>query len=203
MCLRVLVVHPILMTAITLKLEPILHLTDAQFYRLCQANPAAKLERTATGELVIMSPTGGITGNRNIKLSSRLEMWAESNSQGLAFDSSTMFHLPNGAYRSPDAAWLSLPRWEALSPEDREEFSPICPDFVIELRSPSDSLSSLQNKMQEYIENGALLGWLINPKGKQVEIYRQGKVKEVLENPNQLLGEDVLPGFVLDLQGII
>jgi Uma2 family endonuclease len=168
------------MTAITLNLEPILHLTDAQFYRLCQANPAAKLERTATGELVVMSPTGGTTGNRNIKLSSRLEMWAESNAQELAFDSSTMFHLPNGAYRSPDAAWLFLSRWEALTPEDREEFPPICPDFVIELRSPSDSLISLQNKMQEYLENGALLGWLINPKRQQIEIYRQGRNKEVV-----------------------
>ena len=191
------------MTAITLTLEPLIHLTPEQFSQLCRANPDAKLERTAKGELVVMSPTGGSAGNRNIKLSARLELWAETNGTGLAFDSSTMFQLPNGAFRSPDGAWIRLDKWEALTPSEQDAFSPICPDFVVELRSPSDSLKSLQDKMQEYMDNGARLGWLIDPKGKQVEIYRQGREKEVLLSPTQLKGEEVLPGWVLDLRGIL
>ena len=191
------------MTAITLTLEPLIHLTPEQFSQLCRANPDAKLERTAKGELVVMSPTGGSAGNRNIKLSARLELWAETNGTGLAFDSSTMFQLPNGAFRSPDGAWIPLDKWEALTPSEQDAFSPICPDFVVELRSPSDSLKSLQDKMQEYMDNGARLGWLIDPKGKQVEIYRQGREKEVLLSPTQLEGEEVLPGWVLDLRGIL
>lgn len=191
------------MTAITLNLEPVIHLTDEQFYLLCLSNPDAKLERTAKRELVIMPPTGGSAGNRNIKLSARLELWAETNGIGLAFDSSTMFQLPHGAFRSPDAAWIPLEKWEVLTLEEQDAFSPLCPDFVVELRSPSDSLKSIQNKMQEYIDNGTRLGWLINPKGKQVEIYRSHKDKEVLSNPSQVSGEEVLPGFVLDLKGIL
>jgi Uma2 family endonuclease len=187
----------------TLKLEPLTYLTDQEFSELCLVNPNAKLERNATGELIIMSPTGGNTGNRNIKLSARLEIWSEQNQQGLAFDSSTMFHLPNGAYRSPDAAWISFKRWQKLTMEEQDSFPPISPDFVVELRSPSDTLISLQNKMQEYLDNGTRLGWLINPKNQQVEIYRQGQQKGVLLKPNQLSGEDVLTGFILDLTGII
>lgn len=191
------------MTAITLNLEPVIHLTDEQFYQLCLSNPDAKLERTAKRELVVMPPTGGSAGNRNIKLSARLELWTETNGMGLAFDSSTMFQFPNGAFRSPDAAWIPLEKWEVLTLEEQDAFSPLCPDFVVELRSPSDSLKSIQNTMQEYIDNGTRLGWLINPKGKQVEIYRPHKDKEVLSNPSQLSGEEVLPGFVLDLRGIL
>ena len=191
------------MTALTLNLDPMIQLTDDAFYTLCRANPEIKLERTAKGELVIVSPTGGETGNRNIKLSARLENWADQDGSGLAFDSSTMFRLPNGAYRSPDAAWISLERWNTLTPEQRESFSPICPDFVVELRSPSDTLRSVQDKMQEYTENGARLGWLIDPKGKQVEIYRQGQEKEILKAPTNLSGEEVLSGFVLDLNRIL
>lgn len=191
------------MIALTLNLKPIMQLTDDAFYALCQANPEVKLERTAQGELIVMPPTGGETGNRNIKLSTRLENWAEQDGTGIAFDSSTMFQLPNGAYRSPDAAWISLARWEALTSEQREAFPPICPDFVVELRSPSDSLKMIQDKMQEYMDNGACLGWLIDPKTQQVEIYRQAQEKEVLRSPTHISGEVVLSGFVLDLNRIL
>lgn len=191
------------MTAITLNLKPLIQMTEQQFCQLSQANPEAKLELTAQGELVIMSPTGGISGNRNIKLSTRLEIWTEKNKNGIAFDSSTMFRLPNSALRYPDVAWIFLERWNTLSTEEQEEFPPICPDFVVELRSASDSLKSLQDKMQEYMDNGSLLGWLIDPKNRTVEIYRQGKEKEVVHQPSQLSGEDILPGFILKLQGIL
>ena len=191
------------MTAVTLNLESIVQLTDDAFYALCRANPEVKFERTAKGELIVMPPTGGETGNRNIKLSARLENWAELDGSGLAFDSSTMFQLPNGAYRSPDAAWIRVERWEALNPEERKGFPPICPDFVVELLSPSDSLKTVQDKMQEYMDNGARLGWLIDPKSKQVEIYRGGQQKQVQKAPNSLSGEQVLPGFVLNLNRIL
>jgi Uma2 family endonuclease len=191
------------MTAVTLDLTSIVQLTDDAFYALCRANPEVKFERTAQGKLIVMPPTGGETGNRNIKLSARLENWAEQDGSGIAFDSSTMFQLPNGAYRSPDAAWIQLARWEALTPEQREAFPPICPDFVVELRSPSDSLKTIQDKMQEYMDNGARLGWLIDPKSQQVEIYRQGEEKEILRSPTSLSGEKMLSGFVLDLNRIL
>jgi Uma2 family endonuclease len=191
------------MTSLTLTLKPMIQLTEQQFSQLCQANPDAKLELTAQGELVIMSPTGGTTGNRNIKLSTRLEIWTESDRNGIAFDSSTMFRLPDGALRSPDAAWISLERWNQLTTEEQDEFPPICPDFVVEIRSSSDRLISLQKKMQEYMDNGTRLGWLIDPKKQTVEIYRRGREKEILANPTQLSGEDVLPEFVLNLSGIL
>ncbi|MBF2045857.1 MAG: Uma2 family endonuclease [Leptolyngbya sp. IPPAS B-1204] len=191
------------MTAITLNLQPLLPLTPDQFYALCQANPDTKLERTAAGELVVMSPTGGESDSRNRKLTQRLGNWSDQDGTGEAFDSSTMFQLPNGAFRSPDAAWIALSRWNALTPEERRAFPPLCPDFVVELRSESDSLRSLQAKMQEYMANGARLGWLLNPQGQQVEIYRPGQPKQVLTAPTQLSGEAMLPGFVLDLQGIL
>lgn len=191
------------MTTLTLNLDSVIQLTDDIFQVLCIANPEIKFERTAKGELIVMAPTGGETGNRNIKLSARLENWADKDGSGIAFDSSTMFQLPNGAYRSPDAAWIKLARWKALTSEEREGFPPISPDFVVELRSPSDSLKSIQDKMQEYIDNGVLLGWLIDPKSKQVEIYRQGKEKEVLQAPTTLSGEELLPGFILDLNKIL
>jgi Uma2 family endonuclease len=189
------------MTAITLK--PLLQLTDEQFYLLCQANPEAKLERTAAGELVVLSPTGRESGQRNRRLTQRLGNWTDADGTGEAFDSSTMFRLPSGAYRSPDAAWISLTRWNALTPKQRQSFPPICPDFVVELRSDSDQLGVLQDKMQEYIDNGTRLGWLIDPQSQTVEIYRAGQLKEVKQNPQQVLGEDVLPGFSLSLAGIL
>ncbi len=191
------------MIPITLNLEPVVKLTPEQFCQLCESNPEAKLEMTSLGDLVVMSPTGGISGNRNAKLAYRLENWTEEDGTGIGFDSSTMFKLPNGAFRSPDAAWILLDRWNQLSLEEQETFPPICPDFVIELRSKSDSLRSLQDNMQEYINNGVQLGFLLNPQGKQVEIYRQGCEKDVLNAPTQVSGEAVLPGFVLKLDQIL
>ncbi len=188
---------------VTLNLDTIVQLTDDAFYALCQANPEIKFERTSSGELMIVPPTGGETGRRNSELTFQLQAWNRQSQLGVAFDSSTMFQLPNGAYRSPDAAWIVLQRWEALSIQQRVAFPPICPDFVVELRSPSDSLKALQNKMQEYRDNGANLGWLISPQTQQVEIYRQGQDKAILLSPTSLSGEEVLPGFVLDLRGIL
>lgn len=195
------------MDAPTVTLPPTLELkidlTDEQFFQLCQNNRDLQFERTASGELLIMPPTGGETGNRNIELSYQLQSWSRQNNLGKAFDSSTGFKLPNGANRSPDASWVRLDQWDALSPEQREKFLPLCPDFAVELRSPSDSLKKIQEKIQEYIENGARLSWLIDRKNKRVEIYRPGRDVEIIENPVTLSGEDVLPGFVLDLTQIM
>lgn len=167
------------MIAIALNLTPVIQLNPDRFKQLCYANPDAKLELTHKGELVVMSPTGGETGNRNIKLLARLENWASADGTGIAFDSSTMFQLPNNSFRSPDASWISLARWNRLTDEQKVTFPPICPDFVVELRSPSDSLNSLPEKMQEYLDNGAQLGWLLDPKTKRVEIYRPGQSRTV------------------------
>ena len=190
------------MEAVTVDFKPILDLTDEQFYQLCRANPDVKFERTATGELVIMPPTGGETGKSNSACNALLWLWNEQYKLGVVFDSSTCFKLPNGADRSPDACWIKLVRWDTLQPEQKEKFPPICPDFVIELLSPSDSLKVTQKKMEEYQANGVRLGWLINRKLRQVEIYRIGQSVEILENPSSLSGEDILPGFVLDLEKI-
>ncbi len=195
------------MDAPTITLPPTLELkidlTDEQFFQLCQNNRDLQFERTASGELLIMPPTGGETSNRNIELSYQLQSWSRQNNLGKAFDSSGGFKLPNGADRSPDASWVRRERWKALTPEQREKFLPLCPDFAVELRSPSDSLKKIQEKMQEYIDNGARLGWLIDRKNKRVEIYRPGRDVEIIENPATLSGEDVLPGFVLDLTPIM
>jgi len=190
------------MTSLILNNPEAAPITDEQFYQLCVANRELKLERTAKGDLIIMPPTGGETGKRNSDINFELNLWNRQTKLGIVFDSSTCFKLPNGGERSPDAAWIPLGKWESLTPEQREKFPPICPDFIIELRSPSDSLKPLQDKMQEYIDNGSRLGWLINPKNRQVEIYRQGQEKEILENPPTLSGEDVLPGFVLNIPGL-
>jgi Uma2 family endonuclease len=190
------------MTTLTLNLNPIIKLTDDQFFQLCQENENIRLERTAKGELIIMSPAGGETGNRNGRLTQQLFNWSDKDGSGIAFDSSTGFKLPNGADKSPDAAWVKLERWNALTPEQQKKFPPLCPDFVVELLSPSDSLKETQDKMKEYRDNGALLGLLINRKNRQVEIYRPGAEVEVLDNPNQVSGEPVLPGFVLNLASI-
>ncbi|MDY6900911.1 MAG: Uma2 family endonuclease [Cyanobacteriota bacterium] len=184
-------------------LQLTIDLTDEQFWQLCQKNQEWKFERTASGELLIMSPTGGETGNRNIEIAYQLQGWSRKNNLGKAFDSSTGFKLPNGADRSPDASWIRIEKWESLTKEQRRKFLPLCPDFVIELRSPTDSLKKIREKMQEYIENGIRLGWLINVEAKQVEIYRPGKDVEILENPKTLSGEDVLPGFLFDLTTIM
>ncbi|MBW4617264.1 MAG: Uma2 family endonuclease [Desmonostoc vinosum HA7617-LM4] len=190
------------MDALTVNLKPVLELTDEQFFNLCQANRDLKFERTATGELIIMPPTGGETGNRNGRLNQQLFNWSDQDKTGIVFDSSTCFKLPNGADRSPDAAWIKLSKWNTLTEEQKEKFPPICPDFVIELLSPSDSLSATQEKMKEYLDNGVRLGWLINRKSRQVEIYRQDQEVEVLDSPATLSGEDVLNGFVLNLEKI-
>ncbi len=174
-------------------------LSNEQFYQLCQDNRGLRFERSCQGDLVIISPPGGETSNRNIEIAYQLQAWSRQNKLGIAFDSSGGFKLPNDADRSPDAAWLPLKKWNKLTPEERQGFIPLCPDFVIELRSKSDRLKSLQNKMQEYLENGTQLGWLINRHDRQVEIYRQGQAVEILENPSQLSGENVLQGFILDL----
>lgn len=187
----------------TLNLHPVVQLTDDTFKSLCEVNPEAKLERTAAGELVITSPTGGETGRRNLNISMQLGLWNEYTGLGVAFDSSTMFQLPNGAFRSPDAAWVELSRWEALTPEEREGFCPLCPDFVVELRSPSDGLKTLREKMTEYIDNGARLGWLIDPKTKQVEIYCSGTSPKILESPQTVCDDSVLPNFQLKLSTIL
>jgi Uma2 family endonuclease len=191
------------MPPFTITLDPVLHLSDQQFFELCQLNRELKFERSAQGELIIMPPTGGETGWRNSTLSAQLWNWNQNTGLGIAFDSSTGFHLPSGADRSPDAAWIAAERWNALTQSQKRGFPPIAPDFVIELRSPNDSLATLQAKMQEYLTSGVRLGWLINPQEQQVEIYRQGQLTEVLTHPYQLEGEDVLPGFILSLREIL
>jgi Uma2 family endonuclease len=192
----------------TIDLSPILSeqhsanviLTHDQFERLCAANPDIKFERTPTGELVIMSPTGGETGKNNVEIAADFVIWNRRSKLGVVFDSSTCFRLPNGGERSPDVAWIEKSRWEALTPEQQRKFPPLCPDFVLELRSPSDHLPLLQAKMQEYLNSGARLGWLLNPEEKQAEIYRPGRSVEVLQAPNSLSGETVLPQFTLNLE---
>ncbi|MEG4248254.1 Uma2 family endonuclease [Microcoleus sp. AT3-A2] len=177
--------------------------SSEQFEALALANPDLRLERTAAGELIVNPPTGGESGSRNLSISGQVDRWCEAHEDlGEGFDSSTGFILPNGARRSPDASWVSRTRWEALTPKQRQGFVPLCPDFVVELRSASDSLSTLQTKMREYIDNGARLGWLIDPQNRQVEIYRQQVEVEILINPAELSGEDVLPGFVLNLRRV-
>ncbi|EDZ95332.1 MAG: Uma2 family endonuclease [Limnospira sp. PMC 1291.21] len=175
-----------------------LHLDDEQFFQLCQDNRDLQFERNANGTLIIMPPTGGETGHRNFELCLELGLWNRQTQGGIAFDSSTGFKLPNGANRSPDAAWIPLERWEGLTAEEKQGFLPLCPDFVVELRSPSDSLTQLQEKMQEYVENGTRLGWLIDPSSRIVHIYRPQQPVEVVNSPPELSGEGVLPGLILN-----
>jgi Uma2 family endonuclease len=186
------------MTPLTLNLDAV-YLTDEQFYQLCQNNRELKFERTVKGELIIMSPVGGESGNREAELIIDLGVWNRQTGLGYTFSSSTVFKLPNGADRSPDAAWIRWERWEALTPEQRRKFPSIAPDFVIELRSATDDLEMLRKKMREYLDAGVRLGWLINPQQQQVEIYRVGQEVEVRNLPAELSGEDVLPGFSLSL----
>jgi Uma2 family endonuclease len=195
------------METLTLNVPPAVGLTDEQFYQLCIANEPWQLELTQTGELIIVPPTGGESGIRNSNLTTELNLWNRKTKLGKVFDSSTEFKLPSGAYRCPDAAWVKLERWEALTKDEKRRFPPICPDFAVELRSESDALAKLRTKMREYQENGAGLGWLIDPHTPLVEIYRPGRDVEVMnfsfDNPPQLSGENVLPGFVLDLAIIL
>lgn len=195
------------MESLTLNVPPAVGLTDEQFYQLCIANEPWQLELTQAGELVIMPPTGGESGIRNSDLTTDLNLWNRQAKLGKVFDSSTEFKLPSGAYRCPDVAWVKLERWQALTKEEQKRFPPICPDFVIELRSESDVLEKLRLKMREYRDNGARLGWLIDPQTPLVEIYRPQQDIEVLnfsvDSPPQLFGEEVLPGFILDLTIIL
>jgi Uma2 family endonuclease len=187
------------MTAYTIKLQPALTMSDAQFYQLCITNPDLKFERNAQGDLLIMSPTGGETGQRNVELATEFVLWNRRHRRGVVFDSSTGFKLPGGGERSPDVAWVEQSRWDALTPEQRQAFPPIAPDFVLELLSPSDRLATVQAKMQEYMASGVRLGWLIDPGSQQVEVYRQGQASELLVRPASLSGETVLSGFVLNM----
>ncbi len=183
-----------------LNLEPITALTRAQFYQLCLVNPALTMERTPNGELIIMTPMGGEGGSREANLIGDVIIWNRQTQLGVVFSSQTVFSLPKGGDRSPDVAWVKQERWQQLSPAERQGFPPLCPDFVIELRSRTDRLKPLQDKMQEYLDSGLELGWLFNPQDQQVEIYRQGQAKEVCALPTQLAGEAVLPGFELQVE---
>jgi Uma2 family endonuclease len=189
------------MTGLTLNLDSITHLTHGQFWSLCQENRDIRLELTAKGELIVMPPTGWESGKRNSNLNLELGLWNRQSGLGVVFDSSTGFILPNGAVRSPDAAWVANDRITALNLSS-DGFLALAPDFVIELRSASDRLKPIQAKMQEYLENGVRLGFLLNPQDKRVEIYRQGEPVEVLQSPTAVFGEDVLPGFVLSLHEV-
>ena len=187
---------------ITLRLKPAIKMTDDEFFALCQLNRDLRLERNAEGDIIVMPPTGGETGNRNAEITGQLVIWTKQDGIGAAFDSSTGFKLPNGADRSPDAAWVQKSRLAVLTQEEKEKFLPLCPDFVIELLSPSDELEEVKAKMDEYIENGARLGWLLEPRSRRVYVYRPGESVIMIENTGQISGEPELPGFVLNLREI-
>ncbi len=190
------------MNALTINFAPVLKITDEQFFQLCQINELIRFERNADGILLLMPLVGGLTSNRNANLTAQLGVWNHDESLGIAFGSSVGFILPNGAVRSPNASWLRRDKWDSLTQEQKEKFPPLCPDFVVKLRSHTDCLKRLQNNMQEYRDNGARLGWLIDLETRQVEIYRFGRDVEVLQSPASLSGEDVLPEFVLNLKDI-
>jgi len=185
------------MPTLNLSLDPVVKLSNEQFYTICAANPELKLERSPDGELLIMAPTGGETGARNSDLNLELGIWNRQWKLGILFDSSTGFTLANGADRSPDLSWIPLAKWQALSLEQRSKFLPLYPDLVIELLSPTDSWFKAQDKMAEYQENGCRLGWLIDPKSRKVAVYHQDQLVEIQQSPTVLLGENVLPGLAI------
>lgn len=188
---------------LVVRIPPSMQMTDDQFFEFCQINSDLRIERNKFREISIMRPTGSETGNRENNILGQLWVWSEQDGTGITFSSSAGFKLSTGAERSPDASWIKLERWNALSPEQQQKFAPICPDFVVELRSPSDNLRLLQEKMAEYLrEPGVQLGWLIDRKHCRVYIYRPGMPEECLEHPNSVSGERVLPGFVLNLSKI-
>lgn len=187
---------------LVLRLKPAVELTPDQLLEISSLNKDLRLELTAKGELIVMPPAGSETGERNSELNMQLRIWAKRDGTGVTFDSSAGFTLSNGAVRSPDASWVERSRWASLTLAQRRKFAPLCPDFVIELRSPSDSLSIAQAKMQEYLENGARLGWLMDPEQKRVYVYRPGAPVQRLENPEKVSSDPVLPGFVLDLREV-
>lgn len=181
---------------------PKMIMTTEQFYAFCQVNPELRIERTAVGEVIVMPPAFSDTGNRNVKISQQVANWSDEDGTGETFDSSAGFTLPNGATRSPDASWILLDRWNTLTDEQKSSFAPICPDFVIELRSSSDTLTSLQAKMQEYISNGAKLGLLVDRKQRKVHVYRPERDPEILDNPDSVSCEPELPRFQLRMKRI-
>ena len=187
---------------LTVSFPALVQMTDEQFYEFCQANRDLRIERTAIGEVIIMPPAFSDTGNRNMKISQQVANWAEQDGTGEVFDSSAGFTLPNGATRSPDACWIKLERWNRLTDQQKASFAPICPDFVVELRSSSDTLIGLQAKMQEYIENGAVLGFLIDRKNCTVHSYRRDRTPEILEQPETVSGDPEMPRFVLQMAKI-
>jgi Uma2 family endonuclease len=187
---------------VVLHIHPVVKLSDEKFFRLCQANRDLRIERNARGELIIMPPAGSESSGQNADITAQLSNWAKRDGTGKAFDSSGGFTLPNGAVHSPDAAWLPLSKWKKLTAKQRKKFAPVCPDFVLELRSPSDRLKTLQEKMEEYCENGAELGLLVDPEQKRVHVYRRGKKPKILKEPQAVDCGPVLPGFVLDLSEI-
>ena len=189
--------HPVV-----LHTHPVLDLDEEQFFRFCQQNRDLRIERTAEGDLEVMPPAGWETGHRNMKLTVQLGNWAEQDNTGIATDSSGGFRLPNGAVRAPDAAWIQRERLADLTAEQKQRFLPLCPDFVIELRSPSDPLAPIEAKMREYVENGARLGWLIDPEERKVHVYRPNDQIEIADKPDNVSGNPILPGFVLDLKPI-
>ena len=187
---------------LVLEMSPAWEMNADSFFDFCQLNSHLQIERNAAGKLIIMSPAGSETGNRNFKLIQQLANWTDRNGSGIGFDSSAGFVLPNGATRSPDASWIELSKWNSLSAEQKTKFAPICPDFVVELKSPSDRLEVLQEKMEEYLDNGASLGWLIDRSTRQVYIYTPNNEVNCLEDPQTVSGDPVLPSFVLDLSQI-
>jgi Uma2 family endonuclease len=185
-----------------LQFSPFLKMTDENFFEFCQANRDLRIERNAEGEIIIMLPTGWETGDKNAEITARLRIWTKKDGRGKSADSSAGYKMPNGAIMSPDASWILNERLEKISPRKRRKFLPLAPDFVIELRSESDSLAKLKDKMQEYIDNGVSLGWLIDPQEKQVFVYRPNTEIEVLENSTEISGEPLLPDFTLNLKEI-
>lgn len=177
-------------------------MSDRQFYEFCQTNPDLRIERNADGEVIAIPPAFSDTGNRNFRILGQLFVWSEEDGTGEAFDSSSGFTLPNGATRSPDAAWILRDRWNALQPEQKASFAPIVPDFIVELRSSSDTLTSLQEKMAEYMANGVRLGVLIDRKNRQVYIYRPNQQSEILDNPDVVSCEPEMPKFSLKMAKI-
>jgi Uma2 family endonuclease len=190
-------IHPVV-----LKLKPAINLTDDQLFELCQLNRDWRIEYTAQGELIVMPPTGGETSTRNAELTFQVQAWTRRDQTGVAFDSSGGFKLPNGATRSPDAAWVRRSRLVGLTREQKQKFLPLCPDFAIELRSPTDNLRATLDKMQEYLDNGAQLGWLLDPLTRRVHVYLPQRPPEILEAPGTVSADPLLPGFVLDLRKI-
>lgn len=182
--------------------HPVFDLSDDEFFEFCQINRDLRIERNAHGEFIVMPPTGGQTSEQNAEITMQLRAWAKRDGTGATFDSSGGFLLPNTAVRSPDAAWVKTSRLAVLSLEQRRKFLPLCPDFVIELRSPTDSLSALQEKMREYLDNGTQLGWLIDPEERRVYVYRSGMDIEIVDHPDTLSGAPVLLDFVLDLREV-